>query len=353
MDSLPVWVEEFNRKGLADIYLAKTWETLLPDSSYTRSLKDENEYEKGFDEQRTFPYDLAEISTRSRNKVDYDLLRYTPYGNSFTLDFVSSAIVNEDLGKDDITDWLYINFSTSGYAGERFSPLSVEMEDIFLRLDRDIEHLLNFLDEQVGLENTLIYLTAENAVSHEPSWLVEKKIPSGYFNYNSAISLLKTYLNVIYGTGDWVKFYYAKQIYLNQLLMEDEGIPFEEIQDRVSRFMVQFEGVVNVVNSESMLKNNYTEGTLMRMQRSYNQKRSGDVLLNLYPGWIEKDVDRRVSSSFHYESHVPLAFYGWSVAPGEIAKEVSVTDIMPTISFMLDLTRPSGMSGQIIHELVK
>ncbi len=353
MDSLPVWVEEFNRKGLADIYLGKTWTTLFPDSTYIRSLPDNNDYETGLGEQKTFPYSLSEISTRSRDRVDYGLLRYTPFSNSYTMDFAVSAILQEELGKDGATDWLFLNFSASGYAGERFSSLSREMEDIYLRLDRDIEHLLNYLDETVGLENTLVYLTADNAISHEPTWLKAQKIPSGYFNYNLAVSLLKTYLNVIYGTGDWVKFYYAKQIYLNQLLMDESGISYEEIQDRVSRFMVQFEGVVNVVTSESLLKNDYTSGTLMKMQRAFNQKRSGDVLLHLNPGWIEKDVDRKISSSFHYESHVPLMFYGWSVEPGEVADRVSVTDIMPTLAFMLNVTVPTGMSGAIIYEIAK
>lgn len=353
LDSLPAWVEEFNRKGLADIYLGKTWTTFFPDSVYTRSLPDENLYETGLGEQKTFPYSLSEISTRSRNRIDYGLLRYTPYSNNYTLDFAISAIMQENLGKDDTTDWLFLNFSASGYAGERFSSLSVEMEDIYIRLDRDIEHLLNYLDETIGLENTLVYLTADNALSHEPTWLNEQRIPSGYFNYNLAISLLKTYLNVIYGTGDWVKFYYAKQIYLNQLLIDDAGLSYEDIQDRVSRFMVQFEGVVNVVTSESLLKNNYSSGTLMKMQRAFNQKRSGDVLLHLNPGWMEKNVDRKISSSFHYESHVPLMFFGWSVEPGEVTGRVSVTDIMPTLAFLLDITVPSGMSGNVIHEIVE
>jgi predicted AlkP superfamily pyrophosphatase or phosphodiesterase len=353
VDSLPVWVEEFNQKKIADIYLDKSWDPLYPVAEYEESLDDNNDFETGIKGRKTFPYNLAELSQIKRKDKDYEVLKYTPFGNTFTRDMAVAATIAEGLGKDEYTDFLYLNFAATSFAGEYFNSWSVEMQDIYLRLDKEIEHLLNFIDQEIGLKNVLLYLTAENAAANEPSYLLEQKIPSGYFNYNSALTLLRTYLNVVYGKGDWIRFYYAQQIYLNSLLIEDSKISITEFEDRVARFMVQFEGVDKVLTSNDLMKNNYTRGTFEKIQKTYNQKRSGDIILHLSPGWIEKGVDRMHASSFHFNSHVPLIWYGWKIGRDEISRQISVTDIMPTINYFLNLSISPAMQGNIIQELVE
>jgi arylsulfatase A-like enzyme len=226
------------------------------------------------------------------------------------------------------------------------------MEDMYLRLDQDIEHFLTFIDQELGLKNVLIYVTADNAAANAPSFMLEKRMPGGYFNYNSAISLLKTYLNVIYGTGDWVSFYYAQQIFLNRELIEDSKLSISEFQDRVVRFMIQFEGVSNALSADDLIRNNYTHGTFEMMQKSYSQKRSGDILLRLNPGWVEKGIERQYASSYHYDSHVPLIWYGWKIGREEISRKLSVTDIVPTIASFLNISRPPAVQGNVIRELL-
>ena len=292
------------------------------------------------------------MSRLNRKEKDYSILKATPLGNTFTKDFAISAIVEEELGKDDITDWLNLNFSAGQYLGHYYSSWSVEMEDMYLRLDKEIEHFLNFVDAEIGTKNVLYYITAENAASHDPSYLIDRRVPSGYFNYNSAILLLKSYLNVIYGNGDWVKFYYSKQIYLNQSLIDDSKLSLSEFQDRVARFMIQFEGVSNVLTSDNLMRNNYTRGEFEKIQKTYNQKRSGDVILQLNPGWVENGADRTHASSYHFDTHVPLVFYGWKIGRAEISRKISITDIMPTIAYFLNISRPQSMQGSIIPELV-
>lgn len=353
VDSLPVWVKDFNSKQLADLYLEKVWEPALPPEQYNNSFDDNNSYETGIKGQKIFPYNLAELSKISRKEKNYTLLKATPFGNTYTKDMAIASVVSEELGKDDDTDFLFLNFSSGLFAGEFFNSWSKEMQDLYIRLDKDLEHFLEFIDREIGLKNVLIYLTAENATANEPSYLIENKIPSGYFNYNSALSLLRTYLNVIYGEGKWIKFYYSQQIYLNSLLIEDSKIPFKEFEERVARFIVQFEGVNKVLTSTDLMKNNYTRGTFEKIQKTYNQKRSGDVIIHLNPGWVEKGPDRAIASSFHYDSHVPLIWYGWKIGREEISREISVTDIMPTISYFLNLSRPPASQGIIIRELVE
>jgi predicted AlkP superfamily pyrophosphatase or phosphodiesterase len=168
----------------------------------------------------TFPYLLEEISEVRKNKFDYSLLDKTPFGNTYTKDFASTLIVNEKLGQDDITDILTICFTAMENIGSLFGPNSVELEDAFLRLDKEIAHFLAFLDEQVGKENTLVYFTSDHGVAQIPSYLSDNKIPAGYFNQNGALSLMMSALNNTYGKGDWIRAYHAQQVYLNHTLLK-------------------------------------------------------------------------------------------------------------------------------------
>jgi len=351
VDSLSAWVDEFNSKAFADLYLQRFWEPLFPIDTYTGSLPDDNKYESGLAGLKVFPYDLNKMSLVRKTERNYDILKYTPYGNSLTKDFAIASIVNEELGKDNDTDWLQIGFSATGYLGDKFSSASVETEDSYLRLDKDLEHFLTFLDEQVGMKNVLIYLTADNAMADDPAFLSDQGLPAGYFNYNNAMSLLGTCLNLIYGKGDWVKFYYAQQIYLNRDLIENSKLSLIDFQNVVAAFMIQFEGVSNTLTSTNLMTNNYTRGFFEKIQKSYSQKRSGDILLHLSPGWTEKGIEKQYASSFRYDTHVPLIWYGWKIKRSSIFRPVSVTDIMPTIAVFLDIPRSGSIEGSLIEEL--
>jgi predicted AlkP superfamily pyrophosphatase or phosphodiesterase len=354
VDSLPSWVEEFNAMRLPDTYLARTWETLLPLSEYTESTSDTSALEKGFDGRNVFPYDLKKISAKRRNERDYSIIKYSPYGNTYTKDFAIATIVNEELGQDEYTDFLTVGFSTNEYIGVRFGPNSVEMEDIMLRLDREIEHFLKFIDEYVGEENTLIFLTADHGISHQPGYLEGYRIPSGEFNPLAALSLLQSYLNVIYGKGDWFKFYYAQQLYLNQELIEDSRLSLAEVQEKVVQFMIQFQGISNAVSSHTLQTTSFSDGIFKKIQNGFHQKRSGDVLINLAPGWVEKISDNEsYHSSYLVDSHVPLIWYGWKIGHATINRPVHQTDIAATLSHFLDISRPNSATGEVILELVE
>lgn len=353
-DSLPAWVGDFNQKNYRDIYLERSWETLLPIAEYNESMLDNNEYETGFGGQITFPYDLNRLSTINSQERDYSLLMSTPWGNTFTKDMAIAAIVNEELGKRDVTDMIHIGFNATNHLANYFTTWSVEMEDAFLRLDEDLAHLIEFLDSEVGLENVLIYLTAENALSVDPRYLADYRIPAGFFNYRTSISLLRSYLNAVYGQGEWVTFYHAHQIYLNHQLIEDSDLSLEEVQNRVSRFMVQMGGVSNAVQSHVLQENSFNSGVLQRIQNSYYQKRSGDVIINLTPGWVEhSNLVENTFSEFRYTSHVPLIFYGWKVKRTTVATRVSPSDIATTIASFMEISMPENVTGVVIDEIVK
>jgi len=354
MDSLPAWVNEFNEKNYRDLYLDRSWETLHPISEYGESMLDNNPFETGLNGQVTFPYDLARISSDGRGERDYSLLMTTPWGNTYTKDMAIACMVNEELGQHETTDLIHIGFNATKYLANYYSTWSVETQDTYLRLDEDIAHLLEFLDDQLGMENVLVYLTAENALAVDPNYLAETRIPSGFFNYRTSISLLKSYLNAIYGRGEWVTFYYAQQIYLNHQLIEDSNLSLEDVQDRVARFMVQINGVSNALQAYVLQQNHFTDGVMHRIQNSYYQKRSGDVILYLTPGWVEhSNVGSQTYAEFRYTPHVPLIFYGWKINRVSIPYQVSPTDIAPSIASFMEISMPDNSTGKVIPELVK
>jgi predicted AlkP superfamily pyrophosphatase or phosphodiesterase len=354
VDSLPDWVVKFNEVKLADVYLSRTWETLLPLEEYTESVSDTNKLETGLNGRYVFPYDLKKLSSPRRNETDYDIIKYTPFGNVYTKDLAIAAMISEKLGKDEYTDFLTIGFSVNEYVGKAFGSNSVEMEDVLLRLDRELEHFFNFIDEFVGKEKTLIYLTADHGLAYHPAYLKEHRIPSGEFNPNAAISLLSSYLNIIYGQGDWVKYYYAQQLYLNHELIEDARIPLAEFQNKVVLFLLQFEGVSNAVSSHTLQTTNFSDGIFRNIQNGFHQKRSGDVIINLAPGWTEKDFNNSsYHSSYVGDNHVPLLWYGWKIKRVTINRPVSLVDIVPTLAYFLNISTPNAATGEIILELVE
>jgi len=354
MKDLPKWVEEFNNKKLADLYLSRLWTTLLPINEYTESIRDSNNYELGFGKnQIVFPYDLTFLSKKNKNEKDYSILKSTPFGNTLVHDFAIAAIINEELGKDNIPDFLAISFSATDYIGHRFGPRSIELEDTYLRLDKEIAHLIDFIENEIGKENVLIFLTADHGVADNPNYLNDNKITGGQFKQYYALTLLRTYLNATYGEGEWVLGYSDQQIFLNRNLIEDAKLSLKEVQEKVANFMIQFNGVANAITAYSLQNQNFTDGLLKAMQNSFHPKRSGDVLIALEPGWIEESpylYDH--NSAYSYDTHVPLFFYGWKIPRLAINRKVHIIDIVPTLATLLQIEVPMGATGVPIQELI-
>jgi predicted AlkP superfamily pyrophosphatase or phosphodiesterase len=348
MDSLPDWVLEFNEKKFADLYLDRMWNTKLDIDQYL--YDDIDSYGEGLYGQFEFPYDLSKL--RKEDK-DYSLLLNTPYGNTLTKDFAIATILNEQLGVDDTTDFISVSFTSNGGAYKLFGPGSVELEDMYLRLDEEIEHLLTFIDENFGKENVMVVFTSDHGSVDVPDFLADNKIPSGYFNYKKAFLLLNSYLNFTYGKGDWISFYHKQQVYLNHILIEESEIDLSAFQNTVADFLIQFAGVANTVTSTTLKNNYFGDGIFKQMQNSFNQNRSGDVIINLEPGWIEqKSIIESENSSYSYDTHVPLVWYGWKIGRKTIDRKIDMIDIAPTITYFLEISKPNGSVGEVIFELV-
>jgi predicted AlkP superfamily pyrophosphatase or phosphodiesterase len=355
--ALPGWVNDFNAMKYPDSYLNNSWSMLRPAKDYVDCLPDSNNFETGFNSGNYFPYDLKKLRSKwtSGARNDYSLLRETPFGNSFTTSFAIKLIEKEDLGKDDVPDFLTICYSATDYIGHRFGPSSVEMGDAIFRLDVEIKNLLTFINDSIGKKNVLIYFTSAHGISEIPAVLQKNRIPAGYFKQNQALQLLRTYLNAVYGEGDWVKGYSERQIFLNRTLIEDARLSLDEVQKKVARFLVQFTGVAAAYPYSAFEANDFGNGNLKRIVNNFNPQRSGDVIVTLNPGWVENDEDfvTNHNSPYEYDSHVPLIWYGWTVNKLIVTRQVNMTDIAATLSSLCKVPYPNACTGEPLFELFR
>ena len=118
----------------------------------------------------------------SIDSVKYEAFKYTPFANTYTFDIAKAAIENEHLGNNIVPDFLAVSISSTDYIGHRFGPNSIEIEDTYLRLDKNIEDFLLFLDGRLGKGNYLLFLSADHGVAHTPEFSRDHKIASGTFS---------------------------------------------------------------------------------------------------------------------------------------------------------------------------
>lgn len=355
MSDLPNWLKEINNKKPAEQYLAKSWETLYPINTYTQSIADDNVYEELFKTELkpVFPHNLPALRENNKN---YSLIKSTPFGNTILKELAIELIKNEALGKDAITDFLSISFSSTDYIGHQFGPLSVEIEDTYLRLDKELAELISFIEQNVGKENILIFLTADHGVAHVSQYLTDNKIPAGYFHEKELEKNLTTFLKQEFKTDSLIKNVSNYQVFLNHNYIKKHQLNLIEIENTVANFVLKQEGVAKVVTATALKNTEFTDRIISYAQRGFNQNRSGDVLFVLESGWVpfyKSNKGTTHGSPYHYDTHVPLLWYGVGIKKGATDREIMITDIAATLAQLLNMQAPSACTGKPIHDLLK
>lgn len=344
-DELPAWVKKFNKSGKADSYLKK-WEPLYELATYVESGNDINEFEGGFDGKKgvDFPYDLAKLKKKNGG---YDILKATPFGNSLTTDFAIAALDGENLGQDDITDFLTVSFSSTDYVGHNFGVNSKEIQDTYLRLDRDLKKLLEALNEKVGEGNYTLFLTSDHGGVHVPAYLQSVNIPAGYFDNKKFNTSLNTFLVEKFDSEKLIRNISNNQIFFNYEEVEKNGITREDLQSTIAHYALQYDQVDKVFTREQLEATSYTEGIASFIDHGFNQKRSGDVVLVLDPSVITYSrTGSTHGTGNNYDTHAPLIFFGKGIKRGQTLERTEIVDIAPTISALLGIPFPNGSTGE-------
>lgn len=357
MSKLPDWVVKFNAQNLADKYLSQDWQPLLPIEQYTESGADNSPYERKFTgmEHSTFPYKLAQLRSKNDN---FALLTSTPFSNDYLTQMAMTALLAEQMGKDEVTDFLCVSYSAPDAIGHAKGPNAVEVEDTYLRLDRNLEELLQKLDKEVGKGNYTVFLTADHAVADVPQYLKDNKIPAGYFGGGNLKSKLDEYLSTYYPNKSFIENISNQQIFLNHNAFQQDprasGMEMFLVTELIGKYLMTMAGVANYYTEALLRQGNFEEGGIRgSLIRGYHAKRSGDIIFLLEPGWIESSTMQGTThgSPYSYDTHVPILFYGYGIKKGSSVRYHRITDIAPTISALLKIKFPSGNTGQPVEEI--
>jgi hypothetical protein len=352
-DQLPPWADRFHTSNPIDTYLARKWELLKEPEFYHYRNLDDSPYEQlvGGKTTPTFPYDFTGLSKEDQ------LAHFTimPFANTYLADFAIEALKNENLGQDEHTDMLTISFSTPDIAGHSFGPYSLEMEDMYLRLDLEIGRLLKTLDAEVGKGNYVIFLTADHAVVPVPQFLTDRQLPGGYVFLAQLLTDLRA-ASVAEFQTDIIDRIENNNVYLKQEFVRSE------LSQQFTLFLQQqireWAGVKAVYTKEQLLSAVGGDTWIEMVRKGYDKERSGEVIFLLEPGYLPKSTESETSrkgtshgSAFNYDTHVPVLFYGAGIPAQEVFTAYDITDLAATLVHLLQVQRPNAMTGKPMTEL--
>ena len=350
MDKLPTWVNDYNALKPADKFYDRDWNTLYPLNSYTNSDADNVSYEGKFRGETTssFPH-----LTKQYIGKNYELIKSLPYGNTMTIDLAKLAVQNENLGKDEITDFLAISCSATDYVGHQYGPNSMEIEDTYLRLDKDLEELFNYLDKTVGKGNYLFFISADHGVAHAPEFLAKNNIPAERYTTRAMSKGLDSLLTEKFQLKKSIVGIMNDQVVFDQKVIENSKFDFTLIKTTAINYLKKQNGVSNAVDLTNLQSTTLPEELKTRLANGYNPKLSGDIQIISNSGWYNSSSSSGIGHGgwYNYDSHIPLVFMGWKVKPGKTNKTYYMTDIAPTLVAMLHIQMPSGSIGSPITEL--
>jgi predicted AlkP superfamily pyrophosphatase or phosphodiesterase len=350
MSKLPTWLEDYNKIKLANKFYDKNWNTLYPIETYTQSTSDNKPYEgkaRG-EETPIFPHPLKLYVGKN-----YDMIRSTPYGNTMTLDLAKLAILSEDLGKSPSTDFLAVSCSSTDYVGHQYGPNSIEAEDTYLRLDKDLEDFLNYLDKTVGKGNYLFFLSADHGAAHVPGFMAENKLPGGLFSDSKVVKSLNTAIEDEFRVKRAIITSSNNQIYFDHKAIRNAKADFNAIKMMAIEALRDEDEVLDAVDLSKLSTETLPAEIKKMVTNGYYGKRSGDIYYILKSNYFGGGKTGTTHGSWNpYDSHIPCVFMGWNVKPGKTNKTHYMTDISATLAAMLHIQMPSGCIGEPITELV-
>ena len=359
MMEVPSWVQAFNDRKMPDQFLLQVWKPLLPIEQYTESGPDESPYERRLvgKPSSAFPYNLPELRVRNGN---YDLLSLTPFANDLLTEFAIAAVRGEQMGADATPDFLCISYSTPDLIGHAAGPQSVEVEDTYLRLDRNIQQLLSALDKAVGVGKYTVFLTADHGVAEVPQYLKDKSMPGGLLSTEKLRADLVDFLKPYFPGRQLIANVSNEQVFFEQEGFSNDvktaGVDLLIASQLTGNFLMTQEGVYNFYTESTLRQGSFSEGGIRGMViRGFHPKRSGDIAYVLQPGWFSGSWPQGTThqSPWTYDTHIPILFFGAGIRHGSSAAYYAITDIAPTLALLLKTKFPSGMTGQPVIEVLE
>lgn len=353
---LPAWARDWNGRHEADRMSGREWTLLLPPSTYRFADKDDMPWESpppGIG--RTFPhrYDRGALKAGY-----YAALAASPFGDELVAGFVRALLQAEDVGRDDVVDYVSVSLSSSDYIGHRFGPDSLEMEDQVLRVDRVLAQLMKAADEAAGPGRTLFVLSADHGVA-EP---VEERLAEGHDAGKVVLSQLLAgdgvrELEKRFG-GPFVSQAWPPYVYLDDDALRRRGIEPEKAARALAAEIAKAPGVDAVFTRGQVEHGELPRTEVARaVRRGFHPGRSGDLHVVAKPGWqIAHEGPNTLpyatghGTPWDYDSSVPLVFAGAGLPAKVVGRRVDLTDVAPTIAALAGVPAPARATGRPLPE---
>ncbi len=349
-DKLPKWVKLFNDKKYYEKYLKRNWSLLKDIKEYDESLPDRNPYEGKLNYQLepVFPYNLYD----EYKKNGASIIKVTPWGNSILVDLAEEAIENENLGKDEFTDFLALSFSSTDYIGHAMGPRSIELQDMYLRLDILLGEFLEYLDKNIGKGNYLVFLTADHACGENPNFLRDNKLNVTNLDRKEIKKDIIQVSEELYGLN-LLETYNNQNLYFDSKKIDSLGLNRGEVYRKFQEKLEEWRFVKRAY-VESELMGSSVDFLHNEVANGYDVKQNGQIVLLFEPGYMEYwKTGTSHGTPYGYDTHVPGLFYGWNIPKGINYDKHYITEIAPTISQLLHITLPNSSKNKVIRELLK
>ena len=353
MNDLPEWVKKFNANDEPQQLVAKGWNTLYPINTYTQSTSDNVSWEGKFKGENApvFPHDLKNIY-----KEDRGSLRSTPFGNTLTMDFAKAAVNGYNLGMGKSTDFLTINCASTDYVGHKYGPNSIEVEDTYLRLDKDFTAFFQFLDQKVGKGNYLVFLTADHGAAHSIGFMQEHHIPADFVESSKLDKSLNQFLAQQFNVDNLISSSINYHFSFDLKKIAENKLDYDAVKKAAVSFLQKQPGIQFAVDIDHIGNASIPEPIKARIINGYNTKRCGPVMIIPDPGWFQGKAGGTGTTHGNwnpYDTHIPLVFMGWGIKHGTTNRNVRMSDISPTLAALLHIQMPNGNVGEVIQEVQK
>jgi predicted AlkP superfamily pyrophosphatase or phosphodiesterase len=354
-DDYPAWVADWTAKGLVQSYADTDWTLLLAEEFYSFADRDDQPWETDFPGWgRTFPHNYGPAD----GKYYTTLLTLSPAGDEITVDFAKALIDAEGIGQDDVPDFLSVSLSSTDYVGHLFGPSSLEAEDNMKRLDRTLADLLAHVDAAVGLDQTLIVLSADHGAPEAPEYLATIGIEAQTFSFQDVdtepgFARLRRDFGL---SRELIESFTNPYLYLNYGAIASTGLDAATVEAAVAEELQKLPGVALAIGSSALRAGAAPDTAVGRaVMANFHPDRSGDIYVVFEPHWFVADFDGLHVASAHgspwtYDTHVPVIVAGPGVEAQHVARRVETVDVAPTIAAYLGTKPPSGASGAPLVE---
>ncbi|MEI7661761.1 MAG: alkaline phosphatase family protein [Bacteroidota bacterium] len=346
LNELPAWATRFNERKLAIKLMSNSWE-LESGINYEASFPDNGPGEEDIfrEGKTTFPHIFSNLSdTMKREQI-----KATPFGNILLAGFISELLKNEKPGQGKYCDFLAISFSSTDYVGHAYGPNSMEVMDTYLKLDRQIARILDTLDQCLGKGNYLLFLTADHAVKPNSALLEAGRIHAGHERNRSIREQLVEFAGNRFGNPRIIEAVQDNQVYLNHPLLDSLKLTITEVSAILTGFMRTAFPYMGIIQTrDELIAKTPVRSMNAFILNGFNIRRSGDLLFEMNQNYLVSgpgDKGTTHESSYDYDTHIPLLFFGWHIRPGESNQEVYVEDIAPTLANLVHIQEPDATIG--------